>query len=366
MKKQLAQIRLIAQSGLPALSVMPLIAESIREMMPCLSMSYIKLNDECRPEEYYAEHFNEKTHKLFCHRGDQLTAEHDDPASFKMLFAIPTDFGSLLAPPPMFYQSSTYLHFFQPNGIYHVMDMKLKKEGKPLAMAAIFREKSSSGFSAKEKQVLPLLHRYFQHLANAPEASIDAFVTDEELGTAALVADQQGNIVMASPCAVELLQLGLPCNMRHEIGNANISQICQLLSHRAHGKSQATDQNTAQYSINIPSGRLTLRGYRMEGYGSYQNGLTNIHITHSVPAGITVWKNLMETGLSTREKEVAWLMTQQHDENTICQEMGIKPSTFHTYVKHLHREFAVNSHSALVARLQQSSGNMSGIEGRFH
>lgn len=359
-KKSLLKLRHLCSSGLPALTIMPLVSKQVHELISCLSFSFIYVDDVCRPLEYYAEHFDEKTLQLFNQSGAELVITDNDPASFKLLFALPAACGNLLNPPDAFYQSSNYQHFFAPNGIYHVMDMQLTDNGKPIAMSAIFREKTRlSTFSQHEQQLMTAIHNCLQHLALAPNSfnqleHTPLFSDAIEESSYSLVVNQQGKILLASAQATELLKVGLSTFQRSAIHENDFSEIFKHLTQRV----QKNTTELPVLRIAIPGGMLVLRAYRLENLTSGSDvqtpDMTTIHISKQVPVAYTVWDNLMKLKLTAQEQRVAWLLCQGKDAPAIEQQLGIKTSTYRTYVKNLLGQCQVNSQTDLVSLLTHS------------
>lgn len=357
-KKSLLKLRHLCSSGLPALTLMPLVSKQVHELISCLSFTFIYVDDACRPLEYYAEHFDEKTMQLFNQSGAELVTTEHDPASFKLLFSLPAACGNLLNPPDVFYQSSNYQHFFAPNGIHHVMDMQLTDNGRPIAMGAIFREKTQqASFSQHEQQLMPMIHECLQHLALAPNsfnqrkhAPLFADTTEER--SCSMIVDQQGKIILASAQATELLKAGLSAGQRHAIRENDFSEIFKRLT-------QAVQKNTTELPIlriAIPGGMLVLRAYRLENLTSGSDvqtpDMTTIHISKQVPVAYRVWENLLRLKLTAQEQRVAWLLCQGKDAPAIETQLGIKTSTYRTYIKNLLGQCQVNSQAELINQLR--------------
>lgn len=364
-KKNLLKLRHLCSAGLPALTIMPLLSKQIHQLIPCLSFTFIYVDDDCRPLEYYAEHFNEQSHQLFCQKGAELVTTTNDPASFKLLFALPAVYGNLIHPPTVFYESANYQHFFKPNGIYHVMDMQLTDNGKPIAMGAIFREKlSQSAYTKQEQTLLPLIREYLQHLALAPNtfnkpcdsmAHKPIELTDAtEQSSCSIIVNNQGKLLMASAQAIALLKTAVTAGQRHALDKQDMSDLLQTLCN-------TSQKNTTQLPIMrlaTPGGILVLRAYRLEnltaGSDIQQENMIAIHIAKQVPTAYKIWQNLMRFKLTVQEQRVAWLLCQGYDATRVAQQLSIKYSTYRTYVKNLLAQCRVNSTTELVNILKTS------------
>lgn len=103
-------------------------------------------------------------------------------------------------------------------------------------------------------------------------------------------------------------------------------------------------------------GILVLRAYRLEnltaGSDVQQADMTVIHIAKQVPMAYKVWENLMKLKLTAQEQRVAWLLCQGYDANSAAQHLGIKHSTYRTYIKNLLAQCHVNSQTELVNTLK--------------
>lgn len=377
-------IRLICSSGLPPLTVMPILSSALHKILPCLSFSYILTDHQARPLSYYAENFNDSTHKIFSQRGGILTSHCDDPASFNTLFQMPADYGNLLNPPAQFYQSSTYITLFAPNGLHNVIDMTIKHNNKPLALIGIFREKAAqkyyqkSGFNNKEIALLPLLYSHIKHLSLS-KSSIETHtallqsVHSKALGigvdnessnrldidslSATITVNTSGDIVFASNEAIDLLKQGLSVKHRYLLDyKNNLQPMVKFLCQSLECKQACSSKLPPVYYLPVPNGILIIRAYRMNALtdSSGTPPYYSIHLQMQQPTRLKILYQLKKYQLSPKAMSVGWLIATGLNNTEICQQLGIQPSTLRSYLKNLYTLLDVNSHHQLKQKLTVS------------
>lgn len=387
------QIRLICSSGLPPLTVMPILSEALHKVLPCLSFTFILTDKRAKPLAYYAENLDESTHALFCEKGDMLTSEQGDPASFPHLFELPKDYGNLLIPPDEYFQGSVYTNFFAPNGIRHFIDMTISHQDRPLVMIGIFREKigrktkNELGFSRKELSLLPLLYSHIKHLSlsksslNARDNLLDSVQSKafglnfdhdskDEVMTGALIGceyhtkidnksanitvNANGDVLSASDGAIELLTQGLIVKHRYLLNyRHNIQPIIRFLCQSLERKSHHSAHSPPVYYLSVPDGILVIRAYQMNAL-THAHGMPeyySIHIELVQPVRLRVLYQLKQYKLPPKAMMVGWLVAIGLNSTQICERMTIQQSTLRSYLKLLYNKVNVNSYEQLRRRL---------------
>ncbi len=387
------QIRLICSSGLPPLTVMPILSEALHEVLPCLSFTFILTDQHAKPLAYYAENMDEDTHKLFCEKGDVLTSAQGDPANFPYLFGLPNDYANLLNPPDEYFQGSVYTNFFAPNGIQHFIDMTVSHHDKPLVMIGIFREKvgrrsrKDAGFSSKEIATLPLLYSHIKHLslssssiearanlldsANAKAFGLsleDSLINDRALAevlvdcdkrkvvskSATITVNANGDVLSASDDAVDLLTQGLVVKHRYLLNyRYNIQPLVRFLCQSLEQKMYRSSYNPPVYHLSVPNGMLVIRAYRMNAFTS-AHGMPecySMHIELVQPVRLRVLYQLKSHQLSPKLMSVGWLISIGLSNTQIGERLAIKQTTLRSYLKVLYNRLDVNSHEQLKQKL---------------
>lgn len=388
------QIRLICSSGLPPLTVMPILSEALHEVLPCLSFTFILTDQHAKPLAYYAENMNEDTHKLFCEKGDVLTSAQGDPANFPYLFGLPNDYANLLNPPDEYFEGSVYTNFFAPNGIQHFIDMTVSHHDKPLVMIGIFREKvgrrsrKDAGFSSKEIATLPLLYSHIKHLSlsssslevrdnlvdNANAKAFGLKVDEEVLDnnglaeilsgcvssravvnkSASITVNANGDVLFASDDAIELLTQGLVVKHRYLLNyQYNIQPIVRFLCQSLERKLQHSSHNPPVYHLSVPNGILVIRAYGMHALAKARGvpEYYTIHIELVQPLRLRTLYQLKNYKLSPKAMSVAWFISIGLDNTQVCERLSIKQSTLRSYLKVLYNRLNVNSHTQLKQKL---------------
>lgn len=373
---------------------MPILSETLHKVLPCLSFTFIFTDQQAKPLAYYAENIDESTHKLFSEKGDLLTSEQGDPASFPYLFKLPNAYGNMLNPPAQYYKGSIYTNFLAPNGIQHFIDMTISHNDVPLVMIGIFREKSgnktyqNSGYSKKEIALLPLLYSHLKHLSLSASSletrdnlldsvnskafglSLDDNEIKDKVMTemltgcehntsvdnmsASITVDANGNILFASEAAITLLKQGLSVKHRYLLEyqysmQPLIKLVCQSLQRKfAHSYTSPP----VRY-LSVPNGILTIRAYRMNALTS-AHGLPeyySIHLELVQPTRLRILYQPTKYQLSPKVMSVAWLISIGLSNIEVCARLSIKPSTLRSYLKVLYNRLNIHSHEQLKLKL---------------
>ena len=388
------QIRLICSSGLPPLTVMPILSEALHKVLPCLSFTFIFTDQQAKPLAYYAENLDESTHKLFSEKGDLLTSAQGDPASFPYLFELPNAYGNMLHPPAQYYKGSIYTNFFAPNGIQHFIDMTISHNDLPLVMIGIFREQSAkktyqnSGYSKKEIALLPLLYSHLKHLSLSTSSletrdnlldsvnskafglSLDDNEIDNKVMTemlkecehntkvdnmsASITVNANGDILFASEEAIDLLKQGLSVKHRYLLEyQYSIQPLVKFVCQSLERKLTPSSTSPPVRYLSVPNGMLIIRAYRMNALTS-AHGLPeyySIHIELVQPTRLRVLYQLTKYQLSPKVMSVAWLISIGLSNIEVCARLSIKQTTLRSYLKVLYNRLNVNSHEQLKLKL---------------
>lgn len=152
-------LHLLADTDLPTVTLMPLLVDTLKSLIPAYEVSVIHVNQNTEPTTYYTEKFDERSHDLFSEVGNELAnneLRYDDsnafdPAAYHVLFQQPTPYGNLVPVTQAYLNGATYRFFFEPNGIYHVLDVLIKDGDKPIAVIGLFRQKHEPAFTAKTR-----------------------------------------------------------------------------------------------------------------------------------------------------------------------------------------------------------------------
>ena len=209
-RDDLAFLRQLFTSGIDPVTLMPVASACLRRLVPAFSLSMIRVDAQCAPQEHYSEFFDEFSHQLFASSGHHFAVASDDPAAFGNLLRSPRVIGNLIDTPKSYVDGATYQVLFQRNGIHHCLDVAVRDARGPLGILGMFRERDAPGFGQDDLTVMRTLYPFLVHAfaARPLPASFD------EIDSALLVVGMDGSIHWASPQALAWLHARVTGQLR--------------------------------------------------------------------------------------------------------------------------------------------------------
>lgn len=351
-------------AGLDPLVVMPSVAAVLHRLVGALSVAYIEVDEDCLPQRYYAEHFSAESHALFqnvCNTDLLNTVQ--DPASFARLFSLPCAWGNLIAPPSAFYTSSIYKHFFEPNGIYHVLDMAVKQGSTPKAVIGIFRERGAAAFTDREAGYLSRLYAYFKHLTLQPQADVFGDDGGAIIGSATLVLNERLKVQWMSAGAVHMLAYGLQTGERcalsvHGQLPGAVEQVCRqaLQSGQSWGWG---DVSPVPYVIQpLPGGGLGVRAHRLYAASAGMPNMLVVSLHWQAHPLFVLMRWCEQARVSERERQLLVQVFSGRTGKEMALTAGIKLSTCKSYLRSAYQKLQVHDRAGFLSALKNSQNGM--------
>ncbi len=341
--KALGALRLILHSGVDVMTMMPLMSECLKRLVPAFSLSMIRVDANCAPQQHYSEYFDEFSHRLFAESGHHFSATTDDPAAFGNLLRQKVPYGNLIRGGEAFESGATFQHLFQRNGIHHVLDVAIRDASGPLGILGIFREREAKAFTRGDVHLISQLYDALTHAFRAAPLPADF----DELDAAVLLANAQGVIEWATPTARAWLEDATGGLERAHLMGANVlPEACRSLAQRLRAGESPT------LSLAVPGGRLRLRAYGLSPMSP--NDLTSriaIHLQLEMNRRLKVLRALDTSPLTERQRWIALGHLDGLGVSEIQASMGITHSTLKSYQKDLYRRLDVTSSAELVSAL---------------
>jgi len=351
--KDLALLRLLCSSGADLMSQMPLLSECLHRLVPSFSLSMIRVDERCVPTAHYSEFFSEESHALFAMSGDHFATRSPDPAAFANLMSNPSPVGSLVHAGSDYVDGMIYQHLFQPNGIHHTLDVALRDGAEPLAILGVFREKRAPGFSREHVQ---LLRSVYDHLVHACRAEVTPGAFDE-LGSAMIVVDAQGRIAWASEAArAWLAEASFGSDRALLVEQGLVPEACRALLgmvRHARSVSRGGQAPAPHLSIPVPGGRVSLRGYALEGHPGAAEGYVGVQIALEMDHRIRTLRALSTSGLTAQQMRIAWGMLEGKGNAELCVDLELGASTLKSYQKDMYRRLDVTSARELTLHMNE-------------
>jgi len=300
----------------------------------------IRVDGSCAPREHYSEYFDEFSHHLFAQHGHEFSARGGDPASFGNLLRNPRPVGSLIAGGPTFWDGATYQHLFQRNGIHHVLDVAVRDDAGPLAILGIFREESAPAFTEAEVRTVNEIYPSLVHAFRAPALP----ARFDELDSAILVTDVQGQIEWASPSARAWLEDASGGHERATLMDRGVlPAACRLLVQRLSSGGSPT------MTLPLAGGRLRLRAYGLTPFtAALQGAPVAIELRLEMHHTLKVLSALEASRLSPRQCHLALGYLQGKTPAELADDLGLAPSTLKSYQRDLYARLDVNTREELI------------------
>lgn len=352
---------MLCASGVDIMAQMPLASEVIRRLVPSFSLSMIRVDRFCTPQEHYSEHFDEFSHQLFASAGHVFSARSEDPAAFGNLLRSPRAVGNLIDVPPAYLAGATYQHLFQRNGIHHCLDVALRDSGGPIGILGIFREREAPAFTHRDVTIVSELYEHLVHacVARPVSASFD------EIDGAMMIATLDGRIEWASPQACAWLQEATFGEDRTRlIERGLLPEACRTLCHnvqalrrpRRSGESEASRAPTL--TVPFPGGRLRLRAYTLDGTASVAQAMpvhVGIQLSLEMRRDLRVLAALERAALTPQQRRIAFALWQGSSPSGLRTALDLSENTLKSYQKDLYARLGVSSVTELRELLDRQA-----------
>jgi hypothetical protein len=346
-KRDLESLRLILHSGIDVMTQMPVTSEILKRLIPSFSLSMIRVNNACEPQEHYSEYFDEFSHRLFAEQGHLFSAQTDDPAAFGNLLRGTRTCGNLIHNSPEYLQGGTYQHLFKRNGIHHCLDIAVRDANGPLAILGIFREEGAVAFTADDVILSSDFYASLVHAFRAPN-DLDLF---EETDSAIILLDPSGGIEFATPSALAWLEDASAGTERALLMDRQaLPEACRVLAKRLRA-----GENPMLF-LPVPGGRLRLRAYGMTPFstGELKERIA-IQLQLEMNTRLRVIRALEASPLTNQLRRVALAHFDGLEPKEICASLNITQHTLKSYQKDLYARLDVNSSVELVKLLTAQS-----------
>lgn len=353
----LAFMRLLCTSGVDLIAQMPLASEYLRRLVPAFSLSMIRVDAHCAPQEHYSEFFDEYSHQLFATAGHVFAARSEDPASFGNLLRGPRAYGNLIETPPAYLQGATYQVMFQRNGIHHCLDVALRDSGGPLGILGIFREREAPPFTRADVAVIDALYPLLVHACAAKPTATEV----DEVDSAMMIVSLDGRIQWASAQAANWLQQASFGPDRGALVEqqqlpAACRELCRMWqTARAPQRSAGPMPPAPTLTLRIVGGQLRLRAYSLSGQpdgGRTAPAYIGIQLSLEMDRNLRVLRALSSIRLTPQQRRIAYGLWQGQSANEIGAALGLSTSTLKSYQKELYGRLDVNGVTELRSKLE--------------
>lgn len=362
--RELALLRDLLTSGIDVMTQMPVTSGHLHRLVPSFSLSMIRVDARCAPQEHYSEHFDEDSHRLFASSGHHFAAPSSDPAAFANLMRQRTPYGALIDTSPAYVEGAIYQHLFKRNGIHHTLDVAVRDANGPLAILGIFREHETRPFTSRDIARIAAIYPYLVHAfaARPLPASFD------EVGGALLVASREGVIRWASPEARAWLEDASGGPERAMLMDKGVlpracRRLCQMLElNHLVRTARATSREVPELALPLAGGQLRLRAYRLVPTSPAADpdgdAYVGIQLHLEMHRGLRVLRALEQCALSPQQRRLARALWQRKRPAEIRLDLGVTASTLKSYQRDLYARLGVRSAPELVEQLDRMADSV--------
>lgn len=351
--RDLSLLALHLTSGVDVMTSMPAVSELLRRILPCFSLSMIRVDERCAPREHYSEYFDEFSHQLFASDGAHFAVRSDDPAAFGNLLRNRRPVGTLVDTSPEYVAGATYQYLFKRNGIHHCLDIAMRDGTGPIGILGLFREERAPKFSRSD---VATANQLYPHLVHACALRAAGSVFDEA-DTGLIVVDLRGRIVWASSESRRWLEDAAVREDRAPLLDRGVlPAACRALV-RTVSRSRTTSERRegagAVPTMTLPTagGRLRLRAYPLEPESASESSYIGIQVALEMDRTVRVLRALERTSLTPQQCRIALAQWRGYEAREIRELVGVTASTLKSYQRDMYSRLAVTSAAELRALL---------------
>lgn len=330
------------------MTLMPVVSELLKKLIPSFSLSMIRVDERCAPREHYSEYFDEASHDLFANAGAHFAARSSDPAAFGNLLRNRRAVGTLVDTPSEYIAGATYQHLFKRNGIHHCLDIAMRDGTGPIGILGLFREEDAPKFTRTD---VATANELYQHLVHACAQRAPGTLFDE-VDTGLVVVDVRGRIVWASQEGRSWLEDAAVFSDRRPLVEqgvvpaACLALVQELLRARATSSKSEGPRRVPTTTLPVAGGRLRLRAYALDAHED-RSSYVGIQIALEMDRTLRVMRALEYAGLTPQQCRIAVAQWQGSSPPDIRARIGVTPSTLKSYQKDMYSRLGITSAAEL-------------------
>lgn len=340
-RRALAHFRQLCSLGLSPAQIVPDLMRTLHEVIPAHQNMIIWTAADGRPVSRFCQYFEPRARVAYD------SGRLDGQPDLADLAVRGRRTGNLRSMPASFYNSAYFSLVRRPHQAWHSLDGVARRQGKPLAVVVMHRERGHE-FDDDEELLLASLLPHVDHALSVPaSASIahdDAASTQELV----LICDADGKLQFWTPAAAQWLdQLYASGGEARRQLPAPLRALCQRL--RAVSAGVPADPPACR--IDGPWGSVLARASPLDGNASDGAGAVVIRMQLQVPPSLQLARALASHSLSPRRGEVALQLATGVAPAQIARKLGISPNTCKEYVADVYAALGVSRQAELVSRL---------------
>jgi hypothetical protein len=338
------KLDLLCRAGVNLVHSAPLITKCLREAVGADAASLFWLDADGAPAGVYHESAAPAVLDLFINEYDRLFSGASEINVSQIAAATGRPVGVLYRPDAEYFRSNTFNLLLRPSGHHHTLDVRIDVDGRPRAVAMLFREKANpfkAGDAHRVTQAIPFLRRLF-------ETPVGSLIPEESAPRGYLVLDAAANLILMRDAeAVALLQsckvIGQGISLSGTTTRAPrfLRQLCADLPHRS----------SAATTIETGTGRLLAEARRIgspDGLGPHQ---VLVSLELLTPKPLAIVEALLDLPLSPVQRSIALEAALNRRRADSVASTGVGQEAFKKHLATIYRTLGVNSWHDVAAAL---------------
>ncbi|MGI5880784.1 MAG: LuxR C-terminal-related transcriptional regulator [Syntrophomonadaceae bacterium] len=235
--------------------------------------------------------------------------------------------------------------FLLPQGIYHMACMQIFNDGQICGEISLHRNKQQQDFSNDEMLLIKLLQEHVNARFAALLMLRDSYqIFDKSIqGMALLLVDRHGQLQGATGNALELLPQSLNSGQnvfRH------IKEKCFRLYQENDNPDNTAGSRIYRGRLELSCGTCRYQIFLLRDESLLKNIRFLVVINNHC-----LQNNLKEYSLTSREAQIASLITRGKTNKQIARDLGVSENTVKTFIKRLFNKMDVHSRSQLISEM---------------
>jgi len=351
-----AKLRQTCMLGLPSPVLVPQILEQLHRIIDSDRIHFAWCDRLGNIVNGYFEKPDPEALNYFRDHGQQFQDEAGISVRQALLFGKAT--GNCRWPFKLgFENTDSYKALFSNLGIHHCIDGVVRDNYGPLAHLFLFRRAGDPDFDGVDEANLAQTLPYIAHAVSS-KGTASTFIESGE--SALMVFDVRGRVTYQSSRAKELSfyalakpnafvdwQAGLDLRER----NAAMEELFEEVRRKVDAYCGGFD--LPAWTITNHWGEFQVRAYEMEG-GTPDDVSFGVLLEKKTPMEIRLLERITALPLSTRQREVCFLLGRGVKTEDVAAMMSISSTTLKEHTQAVYRKLAVRNREDLIRLLLQA------------
>ncbi|MDH7794025.1 MULTISPECIES: hypothetical protein [unclassified Beijerinckia] len=313
-KRKWHELDLLCRTGAGVAAIAPLACRLLRELIGADAAALFWMDKNGLPEGFFHEDSPASAQDLFLNEFERLFLGPKELNVATLATLEGPGIGNLLAPPTAYYRSNTFNLLVRASGHHHALDLRINHEGRPRAIALLFRARQRP-FNDADLATLKL--------ATGPlgRAFIGGDFEEQweptQLRGHVIVGASGDNLLLMSEAAQQILQRMNAVGQHIQVGGAItmpprfIRDLCKAIE--AGGNAPGL--------MEIPNGRLVITPERLRTpMGEQPAILVSMHI--ETPRSVRLIEQLLAFDLSPKQRSIMLAAALGQDRAQVAARTG--------------------------------------------